>query len=210
MTRDFSPALPVHRRTHAGAVAVIIAAGGLLGSLPGLGAGEKFVPYALATACCGNLDPDFDDGFHNGVHALDSAPRTDGSWGTITAWAWGLSSLLDVLEKVKEVDGSRVAVIGHSRLAKTALWAGARDPRFAMVISNKLYQKDPFGGVTEPPPPGRHVGKRMGYHLRQGPHAITPEDWRSTTSTSPTSGSRSRRATDPPAPVPAGPAAQRP
>jgi hypothetical protein len=53
--------------------------------------------YALATACCGNFDPDKDDGFHDGVHALDSSPRTGESWGTLTAWAWGLSRLLDVL-----------------------------------------------------------------------------------------------------------------
>ena len=92
--------------------------------------------YALATACCGNIDPDVDDGFKNGIHVLDKQSRTDESWGTISAWAWGLSRLQDVLEEIAEVDATRIAVIGHSRLGKTALWAGATDPRFAMVISN--------------------------------------------------------------------------
>jgi hypothetical protein len=91
--------------------------------------------YGIAAFHNADVDPDRHDGFKDGAHRLlDVDPRPPDAWGTIAAWAWGASRVLDYL--ATDGDVGKVAVIGHSRGGKTALWAGAQDERFALVISN--------------------------------------------------------------------------
>ncbi len=94
--------------------------------------------YAAAVFANGEVAPDKNVPFTNGVFGVYEKPgdRRPDSWADIAAWAWGASLVMDYLETDPDIDGKRVAVVGHSRGGKTALWAGAQDERFAMVVSN--------------------------------------------------------------------------
>lgn len=95
--------------------------------------------YGVASIDPADFAPDdaktYDQGIIKATRVAGS-PRGENEWGAIAAWAWGLSRALDYLETDVDVDAKRVIAIGHSRRGKTALWAGAQDERFAMVISN--------------------------------------------------------------------------
>jgi len=98
--------------------------------------------YGLATAYYGDAEPDFDEGWKQGLRGAVAARKPGhraqpGDWGAIAVWSWALTRALDQLSLDPAIDRHKVAVIGHSRLGKTALWAGARDPRFALVIANE-------------------------------------------------------------------------
>lgn len=97
--------------------------------------------YAVAVMPVFYVSPDWQhkSEFKQGVFKAmqpNSGHRTHRSWATISGWAFGFSRIMDYLETDPEIDHENVAAIGHSRGGKVALWAGATDLRFKLVISN--------------------------------------------------------------------------
>lgn len=106
---------------------------------------DKYMPveeiidsgFAIASFCYQDVTPDADDDFVAGLPVMYAGSRRNpDNWGKISMWAWAASRVMDYLQTVDEVDSKRIAVVGHSRLGKTALWCAAQDERFIMAISN--------------------------------------------------------------------------
>ncbi|SOD92446.1 glucuronyl esterase domain-containing protein [Spirosoma fluviale] len=93
--------------------------------------------YALATAYYGDIEPDFPQGWQSGIRSVLGDTTKATNWGAVGAWAWGMSRILDYLQTDPAIDAKRVISIGHSRIGKAAIWAGAQDERFAAVIANE-------------------------------------------------------------------------
>jgi hypothetical protein len=95
--------------------------------------------WGYASLAYGDIQPDRADRWTEGVIGLtlkpgQTRPAPD-EWGTISAWAWGISRAIDYLEADPSIDAKRIAITGASRLGKTVLWAGAQDERVAAVFS---------------------------------------------------------------------------
>jgi len=96
--------------------------------------------FAVASFCYEDFGADGEGAgcsdFTQGVAGILARPDRPDAWGKIALWAWGASRILDVLLQCPEVDPKNVAVAGHSRLGKTALWCGAQDERVRFVCDN--------------------------------------------------------------------------
>lgn len=110
--------------------------------LSGFWPAEEVIARGFGIAAIQNneLAPDDSATFREGVIRLfngEGGEREGDAWAALAAWGWGASRAMDYFETDRGVDVSRVAVLGHSRGGKAALWAGAEDERFALVISNE-------------------------------------------------------------------------
>ena len=97
---------------------------------------EEVIDHGFAIAHFGYKDVTDDSAEIDGLAAVTHIDPANG-WGKIGMWAHAASTIMDYLQQRGDlIDGKRVCVAGHSRLGKTALWCGAQDERFSMVVSN--------------------------------------------------------------------------
>jgi len=94
--------------------------------------------FAVLSFSYQDVCPDIDDGFAAGLSAVlyRDGKRRAADAGKIAMWAWAASRVLDYALTLEGIDRDNIAVVGHSRLGKTALLTGALDTRFSCVISN--------------------------------------------------------------------------
>lgn len=93
----------------------------------------EFVKRGYILAEFDRTDFDHDDGNRlDGVHPF----FPDNDWGTIAAWAWGYSRVIDYLVTLPFISTDKIIVTGHSRGGKTVLLAGALDERIALTVPN--------------------------------------------------------------------------
>lgn len=127
--------------------------------------------YAVATICYWDIYPDHPYGFEDSIFpmyfdkALWESPERPSA--AISAWAWGVSRALDVLESQPEIDRFKMMVHGHSRLGKTALWAGANDDRIALAISSS-------SGTCGAKLSHRYYGEDFAWINLWNPHWVVP------------------------------------
>ncbi|HYV39140.1 MAG TPA: hypothetical protein VE988_25865, partial [Gemmataceae bacterium] len=130
-------------------VILTITFGGGAGGKGAKGGGAKADPiateilakgWAFASIGYNDIQPDRDNAFNEGVIGLtlkpgQKKPAAD-EWGGVSAWAWGISRIVDYFESDQSIDAMRIGIQGHSRLGRTVLWAGAQDERIAATFAS--------------------------------------------------------------------------
>jgi hypothetical protein len=211
--------------------------------------------FAFVTFCYGAVYPDYTpskrDAAPDSVWTIFPPERRPKEILAHPTWAWGSMRVRDLLETIPEIEQTKVAIAGQSRMGKNAIETGAHDERFALVCANcggtkslkflpnlryphwfseklkKYVANDKLGQTVEelvaqaaktpdpqydqpefaaciapralvisaatgdrwsPPAASRMLlesaepvfklfGKSIGWHLKEGPHSITHEDW---------------------------------
>lgn len=98
--------------------------------------------YGIAAIQNNDLSPDDAEYYHEKIIRLFEGDvtideRPEDAWMALAAWGWGASRAMDYFETDPAIDDHKIALLGHSRGGKAALWAGAEDERFSLVISNE-------------------------------------------------------------------------
>ena len=124
--------------------------------------------YAVVTMCYQDIFPDRPDGDKESVtQLLPPSADNDSRWQALGAWAWGYSRMADWVVRQPWANRRQLIVMGHSRQGKAALWAGAQDKRFQVVISNN----SGCGGAALSK---REFGERVYEITKSFPHWFCP------------------------------------
>ncbi len=134
--------------------------------------------YAVATFYSGDVVPDdkaLAEAALKTFRTSGGEERGPADTATIMAWSWGYSRMLDYLLTVPEIDGKRIAVVGHSRNGKTALVAAAFDERIALAIPSQAgcggtAPNRPAGGLAVPQANGRPTVETVPVINKSFPH----------------------------------------
>ncbi|MYA87177.1 MAG: hypothetical protein F4X97_01750 [Boseongicola sp. SB0662_bin_57] len=120
--------------------------------------------YAVMVSCYGSWAPDDPDE----IVRHGACPFVGLDTGAISLWAWAIQRLLDAAERLGGIDMGQVAVAGHSRLGKAALWAAANDTRISAVLANN-------SGCAGAAPAAHAVGETLAGMAAAFPHWIRPQ-----------------------------------
>lgn len=124
--------------------------------------------YAVVTMCYQDIFPDRADGTAGSIIPLFPENQDgDARWQALGAWAWGSSRMADWVQRQPWANARQLALIGHSRQGKAAIWAGVQDERFQVVISNN----SGCGGAALSK---RAFGETVGRITRSFPHWFCP------------------------------------
>jgi hypothetical protein len=128
-----------------------------------LGAG-----FGLLLSCYGSWVPDCPERWQGrGLWPLLAPADGDGRPGALSLWAWAYRRLVDTALGLDAVDPARIALAGHSRLGKAALWAAANDERVAAVFVNNA-------GCLAPALSCREFGEMPAHLVARFPHWVSP------------------------------------
>lgn len=125
--------------------------------------------YASATVCYHDVFPNAVNCEQESIFSLFYPPQQYGEiyrrHSVISGWAWGMIQMKKALQQLPEIAPDKIIAHGHSRLGKTALWAGACDPEFAMVIAN---DSGCGGAALHKRKFGENLSRHFEAHLERG------------------------------------------
>jgi len=96
--------------------------------------------YGLATVYYGDIQPDHNDTVDGVLNDYEQVFPGLYTWNAMKAWSWGLSRIVDYLVTDPDIDPTRIAVVGHSRLGKATILSAAFDKRYALAIPSEAGQ----------------------------------------------------------------------